>query len=41
MEDSTEALLGVIPLEALDVTVNPTRQRLDAAHGSKKFFYAK
>jgi clan AA aspartic protease len=41
MEDSTEALLGAIPLEALDVTVNPARQRLEAAHGSKKFFYAK
>jgi clan AA aspartic protease len=41
MEDSTEALLGAIPLEALNLMIPPARQRLEAAHGSKKFFYAK
>jgi hypothetical protein len=41
MEDSTEALLGAIPMEALDVMVHPARQTLEAAHGSMKFFYAK
>jgi clan AA aspartic protease len=41
MEDSTEVLLGAIPLEALDLMIHPAKQKLEAAHGSKKFFYAK
>ena len=33
VEDAPEILLGVIPLEGMDLMVDPVRQKLVAAHG--------
>jgi predicted aspartyl protease len=36
MPDNTPALVGVIPLECLDFTVDPTTQMLVGKHGKKR-----
>jgi predicted aspartyl protease len=36
-----EVLLGAIPLESLDLTVNPSRQEVTGAHGDNAVFIAK
>jgi clan AA aspartic protease len=41
MPGQGEVLLGAIPMEALDLTVNPLRQEVTGAHGNKKLFKAK
>ncbi|GHV74576.1 hypothetical protein AGMMS49940_18780 [Spirochaetia bacterium] len=38
---SVEVLLGVLPMEALDLTVNPFLQEVTGAHGNKKLYKAK
>jgi hypothetical protein len=37
--DLPEALLGVIPLEALDMIVNPVKKELESAHGDEVLTY--
>jgi clan AA aspartic protease len=34
--DASEVLLGAIPLEAMDLIVNPLKQELTGAHGAKE-----
>jgi clan AA aspartic protease len=41
MTDHGEVLLGVLPMEALDLTVNPFLQEVTGAHGNKKRYIAK
>jgi hypothetical protein len=36
-----EVLLGAIPLEGLDLMVDPTRQELTGAHGDEPLFILK
>ena len=37
--DSSEVLLGVIPLEDMDLIVNPVKQELEGAHGDEILTY--
>ena len=39
--NATEVLLGAIPLEAMDLVVNPSKQELCGAHGDEKVFKIK
>ena len=41
MPGQGEVLLGAIPMEALDLIVNPRRQEVAGAHGNVKVFKAK
>ncbi|GHV80816.1 hypothetical protein AGMMS49944_26070 [Spirochaetia bacterium] len=41
MPGEGEVLLGAIPMESLDITVNLLRQEVTGAHGNKKLFKAK
>ncbi|GHT88779.1 hypothetical protein FACS1894137_17300 [Spirochaetia bacterium] len=41
MPGQGEVLLGAIPMESLDLNVNPRRQELTGAHGDTKLFKAK
>ena len=41
MPGQGEVLLGAIPMEALDLIVNPRRQEVTGAHGNVKVFKAK
>ena len=38
LPDSREALLGAIPLEGMDLMVNPTKQELVGVHGDEALF---
>jgi clan AA aspartic protease len=38
LPDGKEILLGVIPLEGMDLMVNPSAQRLEGAHGDEMVF---
>ena len=38
VEDAPEALLGVLPLEALDLVVDPVNQKLIGAHGDQPMY---
>ncbi|MCL2810052.1 MAG: hypothetical protein FWD24_08350 [Treponema sp.] len=35
LPDAEEALLGAIPLEAMDLTLNPRKEEIVGAHGHK------
>ena len=37
--DSSEVLLGAIPLEDMDLIVNPSKQELEGAHGDEILTY--
>jgi clan AA aspartic protease len=39
--NKNEALLGVIPLEAMDLIINPVKQELTGAHGDKAVYKIK
>lgn len=41
MPGEEQVLLGAIPLEAMDLTVNPARQRVEGAHGDEWVFIVK
>jgi hypothetical protein len=41
MSDHGEVLLGALPMESLDLTVNPFLQEVTGAHGNKKRRIAK
>jgi hypothetical protein len=38
VEDATEILLGVLPLEGLDLMVDPVNQKLVGVHGDQPMF---
>jgi clan AA aspartic protease len=38
VEDATEVLLGVLPLEGLDLMVDPVNQKLVGVHGDQPMF---
>jgi hypothetical protein len=38
LPEGKEILLGVIPLEGMDLMVNPCAQRLEGAHGDEMVF---
>jgi clan AA aspartic protease len=41
VEESSEILLGVLPLEGMDLVVDPVNQRLIGAHGDRSVYLAK
>jgi clan AA aspartic protease len=41
VKEASEILLGVLPLEGMDLMVDPVRQRLTGAHGDQMVYLAK
>jgi clan AA aspartic protease len=41
LEDASEFLLGVLPLEGMDLMVDTVNQRLIGAHGDQPLYFAK
>ncbi|MDR0551023.1 MAG: hypothetical protein LBG72_03275 [Spirochaetaceae bacterium] len=41
VKDASEILLGVLPLEGMDLIVDPARQKLVGAHGDQVVYLAK
>jgi len=39
--NANDVLLGAIPLEAMDLIINPSKQELTGAHGDKVFYMLK